>query len=75
MLFQRVANWLAQEVIVKGLSESVWFQRLVLRTHTNVEKVAGEVHRRLDVDKIQRTTTQFVDTFSETLKKEMKRTK
>jgi hypothetical protein len=35
---QRVVNWLANEIIVKQLSQNKSFQNLALRTHLHVEK-------------------------------------
>ena len=35
----KVANWLANEVVVKRLAESKAFQSFALRTHYNVEAV------------------------------------
>jgi len=35
---QRIANYLANEIIVKHLAQSKTFQKMALRTHLNVEK-------------------------------------
>ena len=81
MFFQRVANWLAQEVIVKGLAESVWFQRVVLRTHTNVEKIADTVKTTAqsaashpELARIHRSGTEFISTFQKTFQEELGKT-
>ena len=40
---QRLANWLANEVLVKQLARSKTFQSFALRTHLNVEKAKGAI--------------------------------
>lgn len=40
---QRVANWLAQEVVVKGLAENKTFQRFALRTDAHVKELTKKV--------------------------------
>jgi len=39
---QRIANYIANEVIVKGLAESKTFQRFALRTHTSVQDLKSK---------------------------------
>mmetsp|Transcript_4709 Transcript_4709/g.6691 ORF Transcript_4709/g.6691 Transcript_4709/m.6691 type:complete len:108 (+) Transcript_4709:233-556(+) len=39
---QRIANYIANEVIVKGLAESKTFQRFALRTHTTVQDLKAK---------------------------------
>ena len=41
---QRVANWLAQEVVVKGLAENKTFQRFALRTDAHVQEFTKKVN-------------------------------
>jgi hypothetical protein len=45
---QRLANWLANEVIVKGLAESRTFQRMALKTHTTVEDVKQKSTQQME---------------------------
>jgi len=40
---QRVANWLAQEVVVKGLAENKAFQRFALRTDSKLKEFTEKV--------------------------------
>lgn len=47
---QRVANWLAQEVVVKGLSESKAFQRFALRTDHRLGQMKKKVTEKVDVN-------------------------
>mmetsp|Transcript_7570 Transcript_7570/g.31338 ORF Transcript_7570/g.31338 Transcript_7570/m.31338 type:complete len:113 (-) Transcript_7570:287-625(-) len=76
----RVANWLATEVMVKGLAESRWFQRFVLRTHTHVERLGEHAARgaeRLaasappELDHLRKSGTAVFSTFRRTLAEEM----
>jgi len=45
---QRLANWLANEVIVKGLAESRTFQRMALRTHNTVEEAKAKGTQQME---------------------------
>mmetsp|Transcript_35089 Transcript_35089/g.69138 ORF Transcript_35089/g.69138 Transcript_35089/m.69138 type:complete len:111 (-) Transcript_35089:274-606(-) len=54
---QRIANYVANEIVIKGLAESRTFQRFALRTHENVQKVKKDQLRgmeslREEVDKV-----------------------
>mmetsp|Transcript_3968 Transcript_3968/g.8006 ORF Transcript_3968/g.8006 Transcript_3968/m.8006 type:complete len:102 (+) Transcript_3968:204-509(+) len=44
----RVANWLANEVIVKSLVKNKSFQNMALRTHLRVEKNKEAVKEAMD---------------------------
>lgn len=48
--FQRVANYVANEIIVKGLANSKSFQRFAIRTNKQYENVAKQ-----GVDSISKT--------------------
>jgi|YelNatPaOPRAMG01_1025707.scaffolds.fasta_scaffold165642_1 hypothetical protein len=39
-IIARIAHWLANEVVVKGLANSALFQRFALRTHTTFRELA-----------------------------------
>eukprot|EP00730_Choanoeca_flexa_P016723 TRINITY_DN7965_c0_g1_i3.p1 TRINITY_DN7965_c0_g1~~TRINITY_DN7965_c0_g1_i3.p1 ORF type:complete len:109 (+),score=18.73 TRINITY_DN7965_c0_g1_i3:88-414(+) len=41
-LFQRVASWLANEIVVKSLAKAQWFQRFAQSTHKHVSKLSEE---------------------------------
>ena len=45
---QRLANWLANEVIVKGLAESRTFQRMALKTHVTVEEAKAKGTQQME---------------------------
>eukprot|EP00039_Didymoeca_costata_P019388 m.337345 g.337345 ORF g.337345 m.337345 type:complete len:104 (-) comp18105_c0_seq1:140-451(-) len=52
-IFQRVASWLANEVITKSLAKSETFQRFAATTHKHVSKVqsqAAEATKDLKVE-------------------------
>jgi hypothetical protein len=60
--FFRIAKYIADELIVKGLAESKSFQRFALRTAENLEKVQkdGPAH----AEKVTATIQQKVGYFS-----------
>mmetsp|Transcript_27413 Transcript_27413/g.57626 ORF Transcript_27413/g.57626 Transcript_27413/m.57626 type:complete len:112 (+) Transcript_27413:215-550(+) len=39
---QRVANWIANEIFIKGLAESKTFQRFVVHTDRHIQKFKNE---------------------------------
>lgn len=68
---QRVANWLAQEVVVKGLAENKTFQRFALRTDAHVKELTKKVPNPTELAK---SVDSFAKNVSETVAKEMKAT-
>ena len=53
---QRVVNWLANEIIVKQLSQNKSFQNFALRTHLHVEKTKEQATKVFEeaADKVQK---------------------
>mmetsp|Transcript_14513 Transcript_14513/g.17945 ORF Transcript_14513/g.17945 Transcript_14513/m.17945 type:complete len:83 (-) Transcript_14513:1448-1696(-) len=74
-LFQRIANFLANEMITKRLANSRAFQRWALKTHEHVEKgqdlaSTGHKHVSKHAETIHTETKGFFTQLREELKKE-----
>ena len=74
---QRVANWLAQEVVVKGLAENKAFQRFALRTDHKLK----EFTEKVDVTKVTeaannlaKEASKAAESVSATVQREMQAT-
>ena len=67
---QRVANWLAQEVVVKGLAENKAFQRFALRTDHKLK----EFTEKVDVSKVTEKVAKAAESVSATVAREMQAT-
>ena len=74
---QRVANWLAQEVVVKGLAENKAFQRFALRTDHKLK----EFTEKVDVTKVTeaaenlaKEASKAAESVSQTVAREMQAT-
>ena len=71
---QRVANWLAQEVVVKGLSENKAFQRFALRTDHKLNELKKNVVEKVDVkeaaEKVS-SASNFAKSIKDTIAREM----
>ena len=74
---QRVANWLAQEVVVKGLAENKAFQRFALRTDHKLK----EFTEKVDVSKVTeaannlaKEASKAAESVSATVQREMQAT-
>ena len=74
---QKVANWLAQEVVVKGLAENKAFQRFALRTDHKLKEFTGKV----DVTKVTeaannlaKEASKAAESVSATVQREMQAT-
>ena len=74
---QRVANWLAQEVVVKGLAENKAFQRFALRTDHKLK----EFTEKVDVTKVTeaannlaKEASKAAESISATVQREMQAT-
>lgn len=67
---QRVANWLAQEVVVKGLSENKAFQRFALQTDAKVKELTKHVDPK-KVASVVEDASSFAKGLSDTVKREM----
>mmetsp|Transcript_20848 Transcript_20848/g.62207 ORF Transcript_20848/g.62207 Transcript_20848/m.62207 type:complete len:105 (+) Transcript_20848:173-487(+) len=67
---QRVANWLAQEVVVKGLSESKAFQRFALRTDAKIKEATKHVDPSKAASAVE-SVSNFAKSVQETVKREM----
>lgn len=74
---QRVANWLAQEVVVKGLAENKAFQRFALRTDHKLK----EFTEKVDVNKVTeaannlaKEASKAAESVSQTVAREMQAT-
>ena len=74
---QRVANWLAQEVVVKGLAENKAFQRFALRTDHKLK----EFTEKVDVNKVAeaannlaKEASKAAESVSQTVAREMQAT-
>ena len=63
---QRVANWLAQEVVVKGLAENKAFQRFALRTDHKLK----EFTEKVDVTKVTEAAENLAKEASKAAQKE-----
>lgn len=59
-LFQRIAQYLANEVITKRLANSRTFQRMAVRTHDNVSKTqdVAKQHSKVVASSLNQTTKQ-----------------
>mmetsp|Transcript_10665 Transcript_10665/g.12183 ORF Transcript_10665/g.12183 Transcript_10665/m.12183 type:complete len:112 (+) Transcript_10665:101-436(+) len=57
---QRIANYVANELIIKGLANSRTFQRIALRTHNKIEeaKKVGSETLNTTLDEIQKEAAQ-----------------
>lgn len=62
---QRIANWVANEVIVKGLAESRTFQRMALKTHTTIEEMNKKGSEQINAT-LDELTKQAAKQMSET---------
>jgi len=74
----RVANWLAQEVVVKGLSESKAFQRFALRTDHKLGEMKKRAAQTVDVNEatgaasgVAQAATGFARSIRATVEREM----
>lgn len=45
---QRIANYIANEVLIKGLAESRTFQRFALKTHNRIQEFKGKGQETLN---------------------------
>ncbi|EDQ85889.1 uncharacterized protein MONBRDRAFT_34061 [Monosiga brevicollis MX1] len=45
-MFQRVASWLANEIVTKSLARAPWFQRFAQTTHKHVTRMSEEGSKR-----------------------------
>ena len=71
---QRVANWLANEVVVKTLSNNKSFQRFALRTDHKVQEIKKAVVEKVGVKDAAgavNSAATFAKSISETIKREM----
>eukprot|EP00578_Thalassiosira_sp_NH16_P027704 CAMPEP_0181103450 /NCGR_PEP_ID=MMETSP1071-20121207/14872_1 /TAXON_ID=35127 /ORGANISM="Thalassiosira sp., Strain NH16" /LENGTH=119 /DNA_ID=CAMNT_0023186525 /DNA_START=98 /DNA_END=457 /DNA_ORIENTATION=- len=56
---QRIANWMANEIFIKGLAESKTFQRFAVRTDRHVRKYKEEgfEHVNAQIDELHKQAT------------------
>ena len=76
--FLRIANYIANELIVKGLANNRSFQRFALRTADHVEKVkvTGTAHSEKiakEAEKQMGVAGRFLGAFQKEIEKDMKK--
>lgn len=74
-LFQKIAQYLANEIFTKRLANSRAFQRWALKTHEHVEKSqdfakVGQKHAAKHVESMHKGTKGFFSEVAQELKKE-----
>lgn len=56
---QRVANYIANEVLIKGLANSKTFQKIAVRTDKHISEIKGKGHHTLNetMDELHKAAT------------------
>eukprot|EP00048_Salpingoeca_helianthica_P015217 m.225669 g.225669 ORF g.225669 m.225669 type:complete len:98 (+) comp16755_c0_seq1:92-385(+) len=65
MILQRVANWIANEVIVKSLARSELFQRMAVKTHQHVQTFSKEGTKHFETIKSSEATQKAQEVIGE----------